>query len=166
MRYPRALWGARRRRHHPGTLNRQQVKGIALHWPAMAQPLATVKAVKAALRGWQNFHMDDQGWSDLAYQVAVDQRGHHYTIRGLRRKSAANGTAALNNEYGAVLLVLAPGEQPSAKMIRKVTKLVRRHRRRFPNSSEIVGHGEIRPGGTTCPGPATQRLIDRGRFEP
>lgn len=166
MRYPRRLWGARKRRRHPGTLDPAQVVGVALHWPGMAQPLRDPAAVRAALRSWQNYHMDTNGWSDIAYQGAVDQDGHYYVLRGLRRRSAANGNTDLNLRYGALLLVLAPGEQPSKKMTKKVRKVIRRHRRKFPHSTRIVGHGEIRPGGTACPGPAVNTAIRQGTFKP
>lgn len=166
VRFPRRLWGARKRRRHPGTLDPRQVVGIALHWPGMSKPLRTTTEVKAALRGWQNYHMDTNGWSDIAYQVAFDQAGHVYRLRGLRHRSAANGNTDLNLRYGAFLLILAPGEQPSEQMQKRVRKWVRKHRRRFPNSTRIVGHGTIRPGGTACPGPAVNAAINAGRFEP
>lgn len=164
--YPRWTWGARKRRRHPGTLDPAKVVGIALHWPAMDRRLRRVADVKAALRGWQRFHMDNRGWSDIAYQVAVDQQGNRYRLRGHKFRSAANGNTALNLSYGAILLVLAPGEKPSDAMIAGVRRVIAAHRRRYPNSSKIVGHGQIRPGGTECPGTEAQTMIDAGEFEP
>jgi hypothetical protein len=165
-RYNRKAWGARKRRRHPGTLDPHQVKGIALHWPGMAHPLGNVKAVVNALRSWQAFHMDDRGWSDIAYQVAVDQAGNRYRLRGLRNRSAANGNTQLNLEYGAVLLVLAEGEEPSEAMVSALRDVIAEHRKIFPRSEAIVGHGQIRPGGTDCPGPAVRALIGSGRLRP
>ena len=167
MYVPRIAWRARARRHHPGTLRRDQVVGLAFHWPAMSKPVRGIRNVSAALRGWQAYHMDTHGWSDIAYQVAVDQDGHRYRLRGLRHVSAANGGTGVNRQYGAVLLVLAPGEKPSAAMVRTVRRVVRSHRRRFPASRQLVGHGDIRPSGPTdCPGAAVRDALDAGRFEP
>ncbi len=161
--YPRRAWGARKRRRHPGTLNRQAVIGTALHWPAMGTtPAKNPADVRRRLRGWQAYHMDTHGWSDIAYQQAVDQWGHRYRLRGFRHRSAANGNAGLNLTYCAILLVLAEGEEPSKKMIRATNRVLRRHRKRYPNHRLIVGHGAIRPGGTACPGPAVNRLIETG----
>jgi hypothetical protein len=164
--FTRSEWGARPARRGPGLLFGANVVGIALHWPAMTKPLTTVADVMAALRSWQAFHMDTRGWSDIAYQEAVDQAGNRYVLRGLDTQSGANGNTDLNERYGAVLLILAPGETPSAAMVKTVRRVVLDHRRLFLNSTHIVGHGQIRPGGTLCPGPITQGLIDADHFEP
>lgn len=164
--YDRAEWGARPPHRGPGPLSRDRVEGLAFHWPAMKSPLRTVEAVKAGLRGWQNYHMDDRGYSDLAYQVAIDQAGNEYEIRGLRTQSGANGDTDVNERFGAVLLVLAPAEEPSKAMTATVRKIVTRHRRLFPNSRRLVGHSEIRPEPTACPGPAAMVALRAGEFEP
>lgn len=161
---PRKLWGARRRRRHPGTLDPAHVVGVALHWPAMTTPVRGRRNVSRALRNWQTYHMDHHKWSDIAYQFAVDQDGHRYNLRGLKHVSAANGNTDVNRRYGAILLVLADGETPTPKMIRNTRRLVKRHRRIFKRSRHVVGHGDIRPGGTACPGPAVNRLIRDGAF--
>lgn len=166
MYYPRKSWRARARRRHPGTLDRAQVRGLALHWPAMSKPLRTVADVKAALRSWQTFHMDTNGWSDIAYQDAFDQAGNRYKLRGLRHRSAANGSTDTNLRYGAILLVLAPGEEPSPAMIRAVRRHVRRFRKRYKGATELVGHGDIRPEPTDCPGAAVRRHLKERTFEP
>jgi hypothetical protein len=146
-------------------LDASQVIGLAFHWPAMSKPLYGVRAVSAALRSWQAYHMDTHGWRDIAYQVAVDQDGNRYILRGLDGQSGANGSEDVNRRYGAVLLVLAPGEQPTDAMIREVHAVVRDHRRLFAGSKLLVGHNEVRPEGTACPGPIVQALIDEGAFE-
>lgn len=164
--FTRKEWGARARRRHPGTLDPRAVDGIALHWPGMMHPLTSVKAVTNALRSWQRLHMEDRGWSDIAYQVAIDQAGNRYRLRGLKNRSAANGNTTLNLTYGAALLILGPGELPSPAMVEATRLVVARHRVLFPLSHKIVGHGQIRPGGTDCPGGQAQRLIDHRGFEP
>jgi len=164
-RYSRSAWGARPATDGPGPLDVREVVGIALHWPAMSAPLRAPK-VAAALRGWQDYHMDDRGWSDIAYQEAVDQTGNVYVLRGLKATGGANGDTAANASHGSLLLVLAPGEQPSVAMIRAVRRRIRSHRRLFPRSTRIVGHNDIRPEPTACPGPIVSRLIDAGTFDP
>ena len=162
----RDAWGARAPRPGPGPLDPAEVKGIALHWPGITTPIRGIPDVKRALRAWQDYHMDDRGWSDLAYQQVVDQDGNRYQGRGLGVQSGANGDEFVNETYGALLLVLAPGEKPTPAMVNATQRVIRRHRAVFHNSGQIVGHGQIRPGGTTCPGPLVQDLIDAGRFEP
>lgn len=163
---PRVMWGARKRLRNPGTLSSSQVVGVALHWPGMSAPIHRKRNVMAALRSWQNYHMDTHGWSDIAYQIAIDQRGRRYRLRGMRNRSAANGNTDLNLRYGAFLLILAPGEVPSNAMINATRKAIKSFRRKFPKGKRIVGHGEIRPGGTTCPGAIVSSDIVNGTFEP
>ncbi len=164
--YTREQWAARDANGGPGPLDLDGVEGIALHWPAMTAPLTTVEAVKAALRAWQKFHIDTRGWSDIAYQEGVDQKGNAYQLRGLPIQSGANGDTDVNERFGALLLILAPGELPSELMVATVKSRIAKHRELFPKSELIVGHGEIRPGGTQCPGPLVQEAIDAGLFEP
>jgi hypothetical protein len=137
----------------------------------MAKPVnaagATGQArVASALRGWQTYHMDGRGWSDIAYQIAVDQAGRAWTLRGLNIRSAANGDADVNRRYGAILLILAPGEKPSAAMVTTVRGVIGDFRRRYPAGTQVKGHGQIRPEPTSCPGPAAQAAINRGDFTP
>jgi hypothetical protein len=164
-RYSRAEIGLRPPKAAP-VLNPTPVEGIALHWPAMSRPLRGFGAVAAALRGWQNYHMDGRGYWDIAYQVAVDQDGNRYELRGLATQSGANGNEDVNERFGAVLLVIAPGEEPTPAMVATTRDVIAEHRRMFGHSRRIVGHGQIRPDGTACPGPAAQRLINAGTFEP
>lgn len=164
--FSRIAWGARPARSGPGALTVSRVKGIAVHWPAMSKPLRGFDAVSAALRSWQAFHMDTRGWSDIAYQVAVDQDGNRYELRGLRTQSGANGDNEANEDYGALLLILAPGEQPTDAMVTEVRNVVRDFRAIFPNGTAIKGHGQVRPEPTACPGPAAQAAINAGEFEP
>lgn len=164
-RISRRQWGARRRRHHPGRLEPANVLGVALHWPAMTGRCPrTVAGVVALLRSWQNLHMDARGWSDIAYNEAIDQLGNVYVLRGLKNRSAANGTTTTNGQYGALLLVLGPGEEPTPAMVAAVRRRVARHRELFPSSRRIVGHGDLK--ATSCPGAVVLELIRDGLFEP
>lgn len=165
-RYSRSAWGARPSRGGPGHLTTTTVEGIAFHWPAMSSPVRGFQAVAAALRGWQNFHMDGRGYSDIAYQIAIDQDGNRYELRGLPTQSGANGDADVNERFGAVLLVLAPGEAISEEMAAEARRVVADHRAIFPNSHRVVGHGDIRPEPTACPGPIALAAIRAGRFDP
>jgi hypothetical protein len=157
-------WGAR----EPNAryrLNPADVEGVALHWPAMTAKLHTVSDVARALRGWQEFHMDTRGWSDIAYQIAIDQAGNWYQLRGLRNRSGANGDDDVNRRFGAFLLVVAQSEHPTEAMLDTVRHRIVRFRHLFPQAKRIVGHQDVRPEPTDCPGPAIEGLIKRGAFE-
>jgi hypothetical protein len=154
------------------------VDGYALHWPGMAKPIdatgdAGLRRVCSALRGWQEYHMKTRGWSDIAYQAAIDQAGRKYSLRGLNIKSGANGDDDVNTRFGAVLLVLAPGEQPSAAMIATAKEVGGEFCRMYPGARRApYGHQDVRPrnssGGITtdCPGPIAEAAIKAGTFTP
>lgn len=164
--YSRADWGARKPKPGPGLLYGATVKSIVLHWPATSRPIRGVQNVMAALRGWQSYHMDDKGWSDIAYQEAYDQDGNTYIGRGLDVQSGANGDEDGNEENGALLLILAPGEQPTPAMMKAARKGIARHRALFHRSRGVKGHSDVRPEPTSCPGPIVLGLIRAGEFEP
>lgn len=165
---PRSAWGARDPKPGPGPLDPARVEGVAFHWPGTTSstPITSLAAVASALRGWQAYHMDDRGWSDIAYQVAVDQAGRAWTLRGLRTQSGANGNTDVNERYGAILLVLVQGEQPSEAMKATARAVVADFRRLYPKGIKAVGHKDVRPEGTDCPGPAAYAALQRGEFNP
>lgn len=147
-------------------LDPTDVEGVALHWPATTTRYTTVKAVMAGLRAWQAYHMDTHGWSDIAYQIAVDQAGNWYQLRGLRHRSGANGDDEVNSRYGAILLVVAEAEEPTPAMIATVNERLGRFKHLFPREHLVVGHNDVRPEPTACPGPAINQLLDDGAFHP
>jgi hypothetical protein len=166
---PRSAWNARESRGS-SPLNPAEVVGIAVHWPGMAKPIDAVgdtgKArIASALRGWQDYHMDVRGWSDIAYQVAIDQAGRAWTLRGWTR-SAANGDTDVNSRYGAALLILGPGEEPTAAMKDTTRNVITDFRVFFPAGLQIKPHSYVRPAGTDCPGDPARAAITRGDFTP
>lgn len=168
---PRSAWKARASRG-PVALTSAAVEGEALHWPGMAKPINAdgdigARRIASALRGWQNYHMDDRGWSDIAYQVAVDQAGRAWTLRGLNIRSGANGDADVNRRFGAFLLIVAPGEHPSPAMIMTTRDVIADFRKRYPKArAKPYGHRDVRPEGTDCPGPLAYAAIQAGTFTP
>lgn len=164
---PRSAWGARPPDGGPGNLTPSRVEGAALHWPGMgSRRLFKAADVAEALRGWQDYHMDDRGWSDIAYQVAVDQAGRAWTLRGLRTQSGANGDNDVNERFGAILLILGSGEVPTPALIATTQGVIADFRRLYEDGTAIKPHSAVRPAGTDCPGDAVRALITAGRFEP
>lgn len=168
---PRSAWNARTSRGATALVG-SQIDGEALHWPGMAKPIDATgdigqRRIASALRGWQNYHMDDRGWSDIAYQIAIDQAGRAWTLRGINIRSGANGDADVNRRFGAFLLVLAPGEKPSAAMIATTKAVCADFRKRYPSArAKPYGHRDVRPEGTDCPGPLAYSAIQAGTFTP
>lgn len=153
-----------------------RVEGWAWHWPGSAKPINAVgdagfRRVCSALRGWQDYHMDGHGWSDIAYMWAVDQVGRKYTLRGLNIQSAANGDQDVNRRFGAGLLILGPGETPTPAMMRTALETGAEFCARYRGArKKPYGHQDVRPRNssgdktTDCPGPIAEALINAGRF--
>lgn len=167
--HSRSDWGAAPAKGGPGDLRPSLVQGVVIHWPGSGETdsFDNDAEVASALRGWQRFHQGTRGWSDIAYQRAFSQDGDTWDLRGLRTQSGANGNADLNQRYGAFLLILVAGEQPSAAMKASVRASVSEFRRIYgEDAALILPHSKVRPDGTDCPGPAARAAIARGDFEP
>lgn len=147
------------------------VEGVCYHWPGTTSAIGDPGRARTAARleGYRRFHTAappvGRGWSDIAYQVAIDQAGRVWSLRGLEFESAANGTADLNDRYVAVLLLVGPGERPSPAMLDSARWLrsevvLERYRR----ATRVVGHGQVRPGGSECPGDRVLDLIGDGEL--
>jgi hypothetical protein len=109
--------------------------------------------------------MDSKGWSDIAYMIAIDQAGRAWTLRGINIRSGANGDGDVNRRFGAFLLILGPGEQPSEAMKTTVKAVIADFRRYCPKASvRPKGHRDVRAQGTDCPGPLAYAAIGRGEF--
>jgi len=72
----RDAWGARppNRDAPPHTIGQ-----LTVHHSAAAA--TDITQGPGHLRGYQAFHMDDRGWPDIAYHVAVDRAGVVYRLR-------------------------------------------------------------------------------------
>lgn len=145
---------------------RRGVKGVAVHWNGPAVPKSALTDPRAYLEGVRRFHTSGRGWSDFAYQSAVDQLGNRWQGRGFRHMSAANGDEVVNREWGAILAILGEGQVPSAAMLKGIRREVRRFRLRHPFAWRIRGHQDVRPAGTACPGPDLERAVKAGVFRP
>lgn len=173
---PKSQWGGRAA-NGSRSLVIDNVINTAWHYPGMAKPINAIgdagfRRVCSALRGWQNYHMDDRGWSDIAYQVAVDQAGRAYTLRGINIQSAANGDQNVNIHYGGMLLVVGPGEPLTPALVSTAKAVLADYRKRYPRiPKRPTWHGAIRPGGTAsdpstdCPGKVVIAAIKAGQLD-
>src|SRR5690625_6100454 len=113
---PRSRW-TRTKTNAPAARSGSLV-GVALHYPGSRGTIGTESEAQTAARleGYRRQHVNGNGWKDIAYNVAVDQRGNVWTLRGVSKQSGATGTTAANRSHGAILLLVGNNEQPSADM--------------------------------------------------
>jgi N-acetylmuramoyl-L-alanine amidase len=158
----RAEWGAR----PPKWSERLTVtpRHTFLHYngPAVSNNVyaGDYAGVCGFLRGIQNYHMDTQGWPDVAYSFAADSMGRLYRLRGWNVAQAA--TLNWNWQSHSVLLVLGGEQQPTAPMIGAVNTVIREAIRLY-GPQTVLGHQQA-PNSTSCPGGPVMRLIGQGVF--
>lgn len=147
----RRQWGARLPKAVTG-LPAENVKHLVVHYSAAdSDEQADHKNCAARVRGIQNYHMDGQGWADIAYNWLVCKHGYIFRGRGWGIRSAATGSA---NSFTVAVCFLGDDTAgkadvtPEAKAaLREVWAFVTR---KGPNVESAKGHRDFM--ATTCPG--------------
>jgi hypothetical protein len=133
--------------------------GTVVHW--FGSPVASKSHAGCddLLRGVQNAHMSnkEEGYVDIAYNMAFCPHGHAYTLRGINRQGGANGTTQANHDYIAIVYMAGKGDlfpQPAEEAL---TDLL--HWAWDSGVGKIVRtHGSIT--GSECPGPLVKKYVD------
>ncbi|MER5355709.1 peptidoglycan-binding protein [Kitasatospora sp. NPDC002551] len=159
----RAEWGARAAHNgHPAVPTNRGVKVHYLGGPYDAGEHGTCAAY---MRKVQNSHMDGNGWSDFAYNLAVCEHGWVFEGRGRNAQNAANGNTTLNRDHFAVLAFVGDSGHtaPTAEQVAGLRDAIA-YLRANGAGREIRGH---RDGyATDCPGGPLYHLVTSGALEP
>lgn len=114
---------------------------------------------KAAwVRSIQRFHMEQRGWSDIAYSLIVSADGDCYVGRGLGRVGAH--TKGYNSTSVAIAYLgsgLKPVPQTALRAIRRAVDDTRNW---FGRPLPVFGHCDV--GATACPGGALLSWVRDG----
>ena len=141
-----------------------QVRGIAVHHTGSPVPLGPRPTLAESTRRLEQdrlLHTGERGWADVACTAAVDAQGRVFECRGIRYRSAGNGTRTANQQYAAVTLLLGDGDEPTEAMIEAFRDWrSSRWLARYPAATAVVAHRDLYP--TPCPGEATLALIASG----
>ena len=169
----RAQWGARAPKATPSYAD--DLKLGVVHHSVNANGYAAAD-VPRLLRGIQTYHMDVQGWNDIAYNFAVDRFGRIWEARGGGvDERVIGGHAAGFNTFTTGVMVLGDftSATPSQASVDAVAEVLgwkfAKHRLdprgttqfaslggpRYPSGTvvqlpKIVGHRDV--GQTGCPG--------------
>jgi hypothetical protein len=103
----RAEWGARRPKTSPLGINTRSATG---HWEGTSMGSFPHTSCATKMRVIQNYHMDTQGWNDIAYNFAVCPHGYVFVGRDHGIRSSANGTNSGNSESEAVCFLGGVGD--------------------------------------------------------
>lgn len=156
----RSQWGARSPSSSGNSLTGTG-KGVCLHWEGPELGSRNHSECDNLMRSIQNYHMDTQGWSDIAYNLAVCPHGYIFEGRGKGKGSGANGTSDSNHNYPSVCALVGENDpQPSALdtgIADAVAKL-----RGWGVGSAMKGHRDF--VSTACPGNAIYNKMKDGKY--
>jgi hypothetical protein len=154
----RKKWGARRPKETT-PLPVSQARGCAIHYSASGSPLEH-RDCAPAVRAIQRFHMDTQGWNDIAYSWIGCRHGYIFRGRGLGVRTAANGTNHANSRFYAYCFlgrdnVNRRDVTPEAK--NTLLHLLVWLNRQIPGPMQVCPHSAFT--GTSCPGDELRALL-------
>jgi len=115
-------------------------------------------------RGWQNWHMDGQGWGDIAYHLLIGIDGTVYQ----GRDPAYEGDTGTTYDTTGHFLVVVEGnfdhEEPTRAQVESLVSVLAAASEEYEVSpSTISGHRDH--AATTCPGTHLHAMIDSGALQ-
>ncbi|MFX4294411.1 N-acetylmuramoyl-L-alanine amidase [Streptomyces bohaiensis] len=163
----RAQWGARARRSSNTNITPQH-GGVSVHHVDGVRVARTNHADCAGqVRSIQNYHMDTNGWTDVAYSHLVCVHGYVFEGRGEGQRTAANGTNPGNQNWYAVCGLTggtAANYDPiTAQLIDAFHMAITRLRTSGGAGGAVNGHRDHT--STACPGNLYPLVLD-GRLNP
>lgn len=169
--YQRSAWtDVRRPVDRLVPLTSAEVVGVAVHYTGSSRPLGQTASLALSVRRLEDeraFHTaappKGRGWSDIAYNVAIDVEGRVFDARGIAYRSAANGDATVNRRYGAVTWLIGVGDRPTTAMVDAFKEWRQEYwLPRYPKAAAVVGHRDLY--STECPGDPAYALVRSGEL--
>lgn len=144
-------------------------RGVKIHYEGTYVPVVSHDKCAGRWTSIRNSHLANtaEGYSDVAYNLAVCRHGYVLEGRGAGHRTGANGNQPLNAEHYAVLVMIgSEGDvNPTPEAVaatREAIQYLRTHAK--PAGREIKGH---RDGyATSCPGGPLYDLVGHGKLEP
>lgn len=144
-------------------------RGIKIHYEGTYVPVVDHGKCAGRWTAIRKAHLANkaEGYSDVAYNLAVCRHGFVLEGRGAGRRTGANGNQSLNAEHYAILVMIgSEGDvNPTSEAvaaIKEAIQYLRTHEK--PAGREIKGH---RDGyATSCPGGPLYDLVGHGQLEP
>ncbi|XP_045196740.1 peptidoglycan-recognition protein SC2-like [Mercenaria mercenaria] len=153
----RAEWGARASTSTHGKLH-LPVKYMFIHHGGVPHYCHTKAECIQQVKGYQNYHMDGHGWSDIGYSFVVGEDGNVYEARGWDDV----GAHTLNyNSVGLAICVIGDftNRAPNDAALNAVKQLISCGAANGKLSSSYLLRGHRDVGSTACPGNKLYDLI-------
>ncbi|MGD2102974.1 MAG: N-acetylmuramoyl-L-alanine amidase, partial [Acidimicrobiia bacterium] len=117
----------------------------------------------AQFRGWQNWHMDGQGWPDIAYHVIVGIDGTVYEGRDPTYRGDTGTTYDTTGHFLVVVEGDFNTEAPTEAQVESLKRVLAWAAEEYGVSpGTIAGHRDY--AATTCPGEHLHALIESGEL--
>lgn len=156
----RSSWGARSPSGSGNSLTGSG-KGVCLHWEGPELGSRPHNECDNLMRSIQNYHMDTQGWSDIAYNLAVCEHGYIFEGRGKGKGSGANGTSDSNHNYPSVCALVGENDPQTTTLDNAIADAVAKLRS-WGVGSAMKGHRDF--VSTSCPGNSIYNKMRDGRY--
>jgi len=159
--FSRADWGASPLEPGGSKLTGPLITVVVHH--TVTQTPTTVEAAMASMRAMQRYHIGTNGWSDIGYSWVVDE-GNAYEGRGWLRSGAH--TQGHNSTAHAIAWMGNSEESgPSTAAVAAIAQLITDGQRAgaITMAPRIVGHRDLNPGATACPGRGLAARLDEIR---
>lgn len=146
--------------------------GTALHWVGGstwgdAGSAGRHSLCAGKIRGIQRSHMAGE-WYDIAYNEIACPHGYRYEGRGYHVQTGANGSAAGNRHFYAVLALVGSGDKVTTELVVALVDAFQAYRDRAGAGAATTCHRYVLKtftGRTTdCPGDYLASLESAGRF--
>jgi hypothetical protein len=161
----RTEWGATRARGRD-RLDAASARGVALHYSGMnSDERSDHRNCAARVRAMQRYHMDENGWLDVAYNHVLCRHGYVFAGRGFGIRSAANGTKQANDRYYAVCFLgddTGGRADVTPRAYAALDELLRSYERRIPREMRVRPHSDF--VATQCPGDELRAYMRRGTW--
>jgi hypothetical protein len=163
----RSQWGARARRSSNTNITPQHGGVTVHHVDAVRVARSNHADCAGQVRGIQNWHMDNNGWADIAYSHLTCVHGYVFQGRGEGQRTAANGTNTGNQNWYAVCGLVGGTSSNydtiTSGLIDAFHMAISRLRSSGGAASRINGHRDHL--STACPG-NLYALVQDGRLNP
>lgn len=103
----RSQWGARPPTGNYSSINSTVTTG---HWEGPHMGSFPHDSCATKVRGIQAYHMDQNGWTDIAYNGLACPHGYVFEGRGPQHRSAANGTDYANGTSAVICYIGGEGD--------------------------------------------------------
>lgn len=140
--------------------------GCKIHYEGTVSPVRDHSHCKDYWTQIRNSHLANkaEGYSDVAYNLAVCRHGYVLEGRGPGHQTGANGNQALNKAHYSICVLYGTNDTSVSSEVVSAVREAILYLRDHGAGKEIKGH---RDGyATACPGDPLYALVKSGAFEP